>query len=112
MYPLGVLAALLPVGRVSDEVGRRPMLVVALAGLIGRRLLFLVADSVGWLFAARGLQGVTTGMALGAAGAALLYLHPRRDGKQAGLVNGVVSRARHRPGRARRSVLAQYAPAR
>src|SRR3954453_844781 len=91
IYPLGVLAALLTVGRISDVIGRRPVLVVALLGLIGTDVLFLAADSVGWLFAARALQGVTTGLALGAAGAALLDVHPQRDGAKAGLVNGVVS---------------------
>ena len=78
VYCFGVLAALLLAGRVSDEVGRRPVLAVALAGLIGSAILFLLADSVAWLFAARALQGLTTGTALGAAGAALLDLHPRR----------------------------------
>ena len=91
VYPLGVLAALLTVGRISDEIGRRPVLLAALAGLIGADVLFLLAGSVEWLFAARILQGITTGLALGAAGAALIDLHPQRDGAKAGLVNGVVS---------------------
>ena len=44
-------------GVVSDQVGRRPVLLVALAGLMGASLLYLFADSAAWLFAARGLQG-------------------------------------------------------
>src|SRR3954453_11285260 len=90
-YAFGVLASLLLAGRVSDEVGRRPVLIFALSTLMGATVLFSVADSVVWLFAARAVQGVATGLALGAAGAALLDLHPSRDPSGAGLTNGVVS---------------------
>jgi MFS family permease len=51
----------------------------------------MVADSVIWLFFARGLQGLATGLALGAASASLLDLHPVRDTARVGLTNGVVS---------------------
>src|SRR3954451_3235030 len=80
-------------GHISDEVGRRPVLLVALTTLMGATVLFMVADSVVWLFVACGVQGVATGLALGAASAALLDLHPRRDPSGVGLTNGVVSAA-------------------
>lgn len=110
VYSFGVLGALLLVGRISDDVGRRPVLAVALAGLLAAGVLFTVANSVGWLFAARALQGVTTGVALGAAGAALLDLHPRGDGSHAGLINGVVSAGGIGAGALVSSILVQYAP--
>jgi MFS family permease len=90
-YAFGVLAALMLAGRISDEIGRRPVLLAALGSLIVTTVLFMVADSVVWLFVARGLQGLATGAALGAASAALLDLHPRRDPAGVGLTNGVVS---------------------
>jgi predicted MFS family arabinose efflux permease len=90
-YAFGVLAALMLAGRVSDEVGRRPVLLVSLGTLLGTSVLFMLADSVAWLFVARGLQGLATGLALGAASAALLDLHPRRDPAGVGLANGVAS---------------------
>jgi MFS family permease len=90
-YAFGVLAALLLTGRVSDDVGRRPVLLVALAGLAGATVLFLFADSAAWLFVARGLQGLATGLALGAAGATLLDLHPRRDPTGVAITNGAAS---------------------
>src|SRR4051812_18892060 len=90
-YAFGVLAALLLAGRISDEIGRRPVLLAALAMLMSATVLFALADSVVWLFVARGVQGVATGLALGAASAALLDLHPRRDPAGAGLANGVAS---------------------
>jgi MFS family permease len=90
-YAFGVLTALLLAGRVSDEVGRRPVLLVSLGALLATSVLFMLADSVAWLFVARGLQGLATGLALGAASAALLDLHPRRDPAGVGLTNGVAS---------------------
>jgi MFS family permease len=90
-YAFGVLAALLLAGRVSDDVGRRPVLIAALGMLLATTLLFMLADSVAWLFVARGLQGLATGLALGAASAAMLDLHARKDPASVGLANGVVS---------------------
>src|ERR1700704_6750437 len=49
-YAFGVLATLLLAGGVSDVVGRRPVLLAALAGLMGSTVLFLLADSAAWLF--------------------------------------------------------------
>src|SRR6201990_3226894 len=84
-YAFGVLAALLLAGRVSDDVGRRPVLLTALATLMGATVLFMLADSVVWLFVARGVQGLATGAALGAASAALVYRRPRRAPSLGGL---------------------------
>src|SRR4051795_13692311 len=78
-YAFGVLASLILAGRISDEIGRRPVLIASLTTLIGTSVLFMLADSVVWLFVARGIQGLATGLALGAASAALLDLHPRGD---------------------------------
>jgi predicted MFS family arabinose efflux permease len=90
-YAFGVLASLILAGRLSDEVGRRPVLLVALGWLMVTSVVFMLADSVVWLFVARGLQGIATGLALGAASAAMLDLHPRRDPAAVGLANGVMS---------------------
>jgi MFS family permease len=90
-YAFGVLATLLVTGRVSDEVGRRPVLLVALGALMASTVVFMLADSAAWLFVARGIQGLATGAALSAASAALLDLHPRRDHASVGLTNGVAS---------------------
>jgi MFS family permease len=92
-YALGVLTTLLLAGGVSDQVGRRPVLLVALSGLAASTAVFLVADSAAWLFVARGLQGLATGAALSAASAALLDLHPRRDPAGVGLVNATAAAA-------------------
>jgi predicted MFS family arabinose efflux permease len=88
-YAFGVLASLLLAGGVSDEVGRRPVLLVALGALMASSVLFMVAGSAAWLFVARGLQGLATGAALSAASAALLDLHPKRDPAGVGLTTAI-----------------------
>lgn len=74
VYAFALLAALLTVGALSDHVGRRPVLAVALVLEAAAMGLFLAADGVGWLLAARVVQGLATGAMTGAFGAALLDL--------------------------------------
>jgi MFS family permease len=110
-YAFGVLASLLVAGRVSDEIGRRPVLLVSLGTLLGTTVLFMLADSVAWLFVARALQGLATGLALAAASAALLDLHRDHDPTGVGLTNGVVSAAGMGLGVLTSALLVQVAPA-
>jgi MFS family permease len=92
-YAFGVLVTLLLAGGASDQVGRRPVLLVALGVLMVTTVLYAVADSVAWLFAARALQGLATGAALSTASASMLDLHPRRDAGRVGQLNGIASAA-------------------
>jgi MFS family permease len=62
------------------------VLAVALVVEAGAMALFLVADGVGWLMAARVVQGLATGAMTGALGAALLDFQ-RRDRPLGALVN-------------------------
>jgi MFS family permease len=72
VYAFALLLALLVVGGLSDHVGRRPVLAVGLLLMAGAMVLFLAADGVGWLIAARVLQGLAMGSLTGTLGAALL----------------------------------------
>jgi MFS family permease len=110
-YAFGVLVSLVLAGRVSDQWGRRPVLLVSLGTLLVTSVAFMFAQSVAWLFVARGVQGLATGLALGAASAALLDLHPRRDPAGVGLTNGVVSTGGMGLGVLLASALVQWAPA-
>jgi MFS family permease len=74
VYAFALLVALLVVGGLSDHVGRRPVITAALVVEAASMVLFLVADGVGWLLAARIVQGLATGAITGAFGAALLDL--------------------------------------
>jgi predicted MFS family arabinose efflux permease len=72
VYAVAVLAALLVFGRLSDHTGRRPVLLVALTVQAASLVVFTTADGVPGLLAARIIQGLSTGAALGAIGAAML----------------------------------------
>lgn len=85
MYAFALLVALLMVGSLSDYLGRRPVIFAALLLEILATLLFIFAADVRWLLAARMIQGLATGMAGSALGAALLD----SDEKQGPLVNSI-----------------------
>jgi MFS family permease len=58
IYAIFLLATLLLFGSVADYLGRRPVILAALAITAASCALFLAARGVGLLFAARALQGV------------------------------------------------------
>jgi MFS family permease len=78
VYAISVLVSLLTVGKLSDHVGRRPVLIVALLIQAATMLLFATADGVPSLMAARVVQGLATGAAIGAIGAGMLDIDARR----------------------------------
>jgi predicted MFS family arabinose efflux permease len=77
-YALAVLAGLLTFGKLSDHVGRRPVLLTALAVQTVAMVQFATAGGLGTLLGARIVQGVATGALLAAAGAAMLDVDRRR----------------------------------
>jgi MFS family permease len=80
VYALAVLASLLTLGRLSDHVGRRPVLMAATGAQVLVMLLFADAHGVDGLLAGRVLQGLATGAAVGAVGSAMLDISPRLGG--------------------------------
>ncbi len=79
IYAFALLLSLLVVGGLSDHVGRRPVLIAAFLLEAVAMVLFLAADGVGWLLAARVVQGLATGALTSTLGASLLDLqHPDR----------------------------------
>jgi MFS family permease len=110
-YAVGVLTALLLAGCISDVAGRRPALAFALSALLAATVLYMVADSVAWLFAARAVQGLATGLALGTASAGLLDFHPRQDTDGVALTNGVLTTAGLGIGALASSAVVQLLPA-
>jgi predicted MFS family arabinose efflux permease len=77
-YALAVLLALLIGGRLSDHLGRKPVLLAATLAQVLTMVLFFTATGLTGLLAARVLQGLTTGAAVGALGAAMIDLNKAR----------------------------------
>jgi MFS family permease len=109
VYVLFLLVTLLVFGSLSDHVGRRPVVVAALAVDAGACALFLLAHGVGLLFAARALQGVAVGATASTLGAALLDLRP--NGGQAPLTASIAPNVGLSVGALGSSLLVQYGPA-
>lgn len=107
VYALALLAALLLFGRISDHVGRRPAVLGAIVLEAAAMAVFLAADGLPALIAARTVQGVATGIVMGSASAGLLDAAPRRGP----LVNAVAPMVGMGAGALGSGALVQYAPA-
>ncbi|WP_345943419.1 MFS transporter [Streptomyces sp. SID8352] len=71
VYALGVILGLLVFGRLSDQVGRRPVLVAATLLSAAAAAVFLLAHGLPALFAARVVSGFSAALVTGAATASL-----------------------------------------
>jgi predicted MFS family arabinose efflux permease len=78
IYALALLGALLVAGRLSDHIGRRPVLIAAAAAQAAAMLVFSVADGLTELLIARVIQGIAAGAAVAAVGAGMLDLDKTR----------------------------------
>ena len=107
VYALAVLAALLVVGRLSDHIGRRPVLLAAIAVQAAAMLVFVLADGVPELMIARIVQGLSTGAAVAAVGAAMLDVNRARGA----VANAVAPGIGTATGALLSSVLVQFLPA-
>src|SRR3954464_3438842 len=62
VYVVALLAAFVVAGRLSDHLGRQPVLLLALPINILAAVVFLLADATVWLVVARAVQGVAVGL--------------------------------------------------
>ena len=108
VYVLFLLMTVLIFGSLSDHVGRRPVIITALAVDTAACILFLLAHGVGTLLSARALQGIAVGLAANALGAALLDLRPA--GSLAPLVTSNGGTVGLALGALGTSLLVQYGP--
>lgn len=106
VYAVSLLAALLTVGSLSDYLGRKPVIFVALLLNIVAMLLFINADSAGHLIAARALQGFATGMATAVLSATLLDT----DRQRGPMLNSLAPMLGMASGGLGSGLLVEYAP--
>ncbi|GLY68363.1 MFS transporter [Amycolatopsis taiwanensis] len=110
-YVAVLIPSLLVAGPLSDAIGRRRVLLPAVVVAALGSLAFALAESTGWLFAARILQGLAVGAASGPLTAALTELEPNGNHRKAALVSTVAAAGGMGLGPVLAGLLAQYAPA-
>jgi MFS family permease len=109
IYAAGVITALLVFGRVSDQIGRKRVLIAAVAMAAASTLVFLLANGVATLIVARLLSGFAAGLTQGTAAAALAELEPHHDQRRAALFSSSVSTGAAGLGPLLAGVLVEYA---
>jgi len=85
-YAVAVLVTLLVAGRASDQVGRKPVMAAALGFSVLSTIVFILAPSLGWLYAGRILSGLSAGLMTGAAPAALTEMLQASDSRRSSMV--------------------------
>lgn len=108
--PLALVVVLALFGGVSDHLGRRASMLVGTGFLVVGGLVFAAASDVAWLFVGRGLQGIGTGFALGAASAALVDVDPTGNPARASSVSTLASAVGIVAAMVVGGALAQHAP--
>src|SRR5262245_35153871 len=78
-FGVTLLAVSVPMGAVSDRIGRKTPLVIGMIGLAGATILFARADSLTWLFVARMLQGAADGVTWVVGFALIADLYPPEE---------------------------------
>ncbi len=111
IYVAGVLATLLTLGRLSDHVGRRPVLAGAVVMAAIGALIFVASPSLPALFAGRLACGIAVGLVTGSATAYLSELGRRGPGPDFSVVLATVANLGGQAfGTVLSGVLAEYAP--
>ena len=109
-YVVGLVPAMLTLGQLSDRVGRRPVLLGALATLAAAQLLLATEPPLAGVLVARGIQGLATGAFFGTCTAFLVDAAPPARRMFASVLGAISVRMGLGLGPGIGGVLAQYAP--
>jgi MFS family permease len=91
VYAFGVIGGLVAFGNLSDQLGRRPPLLLGIVFSAVSALLFLFTGSVAPIYVARVVSGLSAGIFTGTATAFLVDLAPAEQRRTASLVAVVVN---------------------
>lgn len=112
-YAVGVVAALLVAGRLSDDVGRRPVLLIGLACAAVSSVVFVLGglfEAEPALFVGRLVSGLSAGIYTGGATTTLVEIAPPEGRARAGLLAAVVNIGGLGTGPVLAGALARFAP--
>jgi MFS family permease len=110
VYAGSLIPSLLFLGGISDSIGRRRSILLALAFMALGSLVFAFADGLVWLIVARIIQGVAMGIGTGAAAAAIREWMHEADRGRAGEVTVIAVSVGSAFGALLGGILGQYAP--
>ncbi len=108
-YAFFLIPSLLIFGRLTDRMGRKPIIVIGLLLAALGIILFVVAQDVSMLIAARSVQGIAVGAISGAATAALTELHPSSDRRSAAIATTLATAGGTAVGPLLSGAIAEYA---
>ncbi|MCM3216241.1 MFS transporter [Niallia taxi] len=86
IYAFTVIPAIIVAGQLSDQIGRKKVLIPGILFSIIGTACFTIADGLGMLLLARLFQGLSVGILNGVAVAALTELDEKRDKKKTALI--------------------------
>lgn len=109
-YPLALVAMLFVAGGISDRIGRRATMLAGMVAMGASVVAFIFATDLAWLYVGRLLQGVATGLALSAAGAALIDNDIKHSQVRVGSTTTVANAAGLTLASVVTGALLQYAP--
>lgn len=110
VYVLFLIPSLLVFGQISDQIGRRAVILLGFSlGALGAAI-FAGAEGLASLFIARALQGIATGVVAGAGTAAMLELEPHGNRQRAAFAVSVANSSGAALGPLFGGFLAEYGP--
>jgi MFS family permease len=110
IYAGALLPTLLLLGHISDEIGRRPVLLGGFGLAVLGAAIFLASRGLASLFVARAVQGVSTALVSGALIAALSELEPAHDLRKAAFLFSAANVAGAALGPIFSGLIAEYGP--